>query len=185
LQGDEDLSLWKKGKNKVDKGARQGPKFGAMPQGESSSGKKRDMLKVNLFVCKKMGHYVGQCPNMNNKKGSMTNTTEEEKFRTLFERECVFLICFTSIQIAPSIWYIHNGASSDMNGVRENLNDLRDIEVRMNISISDDTLVIDVGIDIVTFERDDMPPSSFMDVLYVPRMKNNMISVSTLQDRGL
>ena len=33
-QGDEDLALWKKGKKKVDKGARQGPKRGAKPQGE-------------------------------------------------------------------------------------------------------------------------------------------------------
>jgi hypothetical protein len=30
-----------------------------------------------------------------------------------------------------------------------------------------------------------MPPISFTDVLYVPRMKKNLISVSTLQDRGL
>ena len=30
-----------------------------------------------------------------------------------------------------------------------------------------------------------MPPISFTDVLYVPGMKKNLISVSTLQDRGL
>jgi hypothetical protein len=30
-QGDEDLGLWTKGKKKVGKGARQGPKFGAKP----------------------------------------------------------------------------------------------------------------------------------------------------------
>jgi hypothetical protein len=37
-QGDEDLAIWTKGKKKVDNGARQGPKFGAKPHGESSSG---------------------------------------------------------------------------------------------------------------------------------------------------
>jgi hypothetical protein len=30
-----------------------------------------------------------------------------------------------------------------------------------------------------------MPPISFTNVLYVPGMKKNLISVSTLQDRGL
>jgi hypothetical protein len=30
-----------------------------------------------------------------------------------------------------------------------------------------------------------MPPISFKDILYVPRLKKNLISVSTLQDRGL
>jgi hypothetical protein len=59
FEGDEDLALWSKGKKKVGKGAQQGPKMGAKPQGESGSGQKRDMSKVKCFACKKMGHYVG------------------------------------------------------------------------------------------------------------------------------
>jgi hypothetical protein len=102
LQGDEDLALWTKGKKKTGKGGRQGPKFGAPPQGESSSGKKRDMSKVKCFVCKKMGHYVGQCPNRKKKKGGIAATTEEAEFQTMFERECAFLICCTSVEMAPS-----------------------------------------------------------------------------------
>jgi hypothetical protein len=42
-----------------------------------------------------------------------------------------------------------------------------------------------VGIGTVTFRRDSLPPISFTDILYVPGMKKNLISVSTLQDRGL
>jgi hypothetical protein len=33
VPGDEDLALWTKGKKKTDHGGRQGPKFGAPPQG--------------------------------------------------------------------------------------------------------------------------------------------------------
>jgi hypothetical protein len=55
----------------------------------------------------------------------------------------------------------------------------------MDITLRDDSLVIVVGIGIFTFQRDGMPPISFRDVLYVPRLKKNLISVSTLQDRGL
>jgi hypothetical protein len=47
VQGDEDLALWTKGKKKTGRGGRQGPKFGAPPQGgESNSGMKRDMSTV-------------------------------------------------------------------------------------------------------------------------------------------
>jgi hypothetical protein len=46
-------------------------------------------------------------------------------------------------------------------------------------------VVIVAGVDIVSFQRDGMPPISIMDILYVPGMKKNLISVSTLQDRGL
>jgi hypothetical protein len=71
-----------------------------------------------------------------------------------------------------------------MTGVREHLTDLRDIEVRMEIALGDDSLVRVVGIDIVTFRRDGMPPILFRDVLYVLGLKKNLISVSTLQDRS-
>jgi hypothetical protein len=69
--------------------------------------------------------------------------------------------------------------------VREHLTDLRDTEVGMEIALGDDSLVKVVGIGIVTFQREGMPPISFRDVLYIPGLKKNLISVSTLQDRGL
>jgi hypothetical protein len=87
--------------------------------------------------------------------------------------------------MTPSVWYIDSGASSHMSGVREHLTDLRDTEVRTKIALGDDTLVRVAGIGIVTFWSDDMPPISFRDVVYVPGLKKNLISISTLQDRGL
>jgi hypothetical protein len=122
---------------------------------------------------------------MKKKKGGMVATTKEATFQTLFERECAFLICCTSVETTPNIWYIDNGASSHMTGVREHLTDLRDTEVRMEIALGDDTLVRVAGCGIVTFQRDDMPPILFRDVLYVPGLKKNLILVSTLLDRGL
>jgi uncharacterized membrane protein YgcG len=76
-QGGEDLALWAKGKKKVGRGGRQGPKTGGQQQrsgggavsgsgqsgsGQSSghgSGQGRDMNKVKCFVCKKFGNYAG------------------------------------------------------------------------------------------------------------------------------
>jgi hypothetical protein len=89
-QGEEDLALWTKGKKKASRGGRQGPKFGAQPQGSGGgerssgqgSGQRRDMRKVKCFVCKKFGHYVGQCPNRKKKKGGTAATVEEIDFQT-------------------------------------------------------------------------------------------------------
>jgi hypothetical protein len=44
------------------------------------SGQERDMSKVKCFICKKFGHYVGQCPNRKKKKGGTAATTEEIDF---------------------------------------------------------------------------------------------------------
>jgi hypothetical protein len=72
-----------------------------------------------------------------------------------------------------------------MMGVREHLTDLRDPEVKMEIVLGDDAIARVVGRGTMKFQRDTMPPFSFRDVLYVPGLKKNLISVSTLQDRGL
>jgi hypothetical protein len=37
----------------------------------------------------------------------------------------------------------------------------------------------------ISFQRDLSPPLVFMDVLYVPGLKKNLISVSSIQDREL
>jgi hypothetical protein len=67
------------------------------------------MSKVKCFACKKMGHYVGQCPNRKKRSGGTTTTTDEAEFQAQFERECAFLICCTSVETTPSIWYIDSG----------------------------------------------------------------------------
>jgi hypothetical protein len=55
----------------------------------------------------------------------------------------------------------------------------------MDISLGDDTIFRVVGCGIVTFHRDCLPPFLFRDVIYIPGLKKNLISVSTLQDRGI
>jgi hypothetical protein len=72
-----------------------------------------------------------------------------------------------------------------MTSVRDNFTKFRDTKVRMEISLGDDTIVRVVGHGIVTFQRDDLRPISFRDVLYILGLKKNLILVSTLQDRGL
>jgi hypothetical protein len=48
-EGDEDLSLWTKGKKKAGKGARQAPMGGAKPQ-QSGSGRERDMSSNHVEI---------------------------------------------------------------------------------------------------------------------------------------
>jgi hypothetical protein len=86
VQGDEDLFLWTNGKKKI---GRQGPKFGAPPQGgESSNGSKRDMSTVRCFACREMGYYAGQCPKKKKKLQDVSTATAEElEFDEQFARE--------------------------------------------------------------------------------------------------
>ena len=51
--------------------------------------------------------------------------------------------------------------------------------------MGDDSTVIAVGRGTITFQRDSMSPMVLRDVLYVPGMKKNLVSVSMIDDRGL
>ena len=54
----------------------------------------------------------------------------------------------------------------------------------MEIVLGNNTMVRAVGRGTISFQRELRPPMVFMDVLYVPGLKKNLISVSTIQDRG-
>jgi hypothetical protein len=71
-----------------------------------------------------------------------------------------------------------------MTGIREHFSNLRGTKVRIDISLGDNKIFTVAGIGTVSFRRENLPPISFIDVLFVSRMKKNLISVSTLQDRG-
>jgi hypothetical protein len=70
-----------------------------------------------------------------------------------------------------------------MTGVREHLTDLTQIG-DLEVVLGDDSVVKAVGSGTISFQRESLPPMLLRDVLYVPGLKKNLISVSTIEDRG-
>jgi hypothetical protein len=169
-----DLALLAKGNKKTKKG----PKGGAKQQ-------QKDMSKVKCFACNKMGHYVGQCPNKKKKKqGGTVASAEEDEFASQFEREMSLLVSLSTVETPSSVWYIDSGASKHMFSVREHFTDLTESGIKLEIVLRNNTIVKAAGHGTVSFQRELRPPMVFRDVLYVPGLKKNLISVSTIQDRG-
>jgi hypothetical protein len=162
---------------KRKKKSKKGSKGGNKSKGEG----KKDMSKVKCFACHKMGHYVGQCPNK--KKKQIAASTDVEEFSTRFEKEFSLLVCLSSRASSTSVWYIDSGASCHMTGVCEYFIDLTEIE-DLEVVLGDDSVVKAVGSGTISFQRESQPPMLVRDVLYVPGLKKNLISVSTIEDRG-
>ena len=55
----------------------------------------------------------------------------------------------------------------------------------MEVVLGDDTIVRGVGLGTIAFQRESMSPMTLRDVLFVPGMKKNLISVSMNEDKGL
>jgi hypothetical protein len=94
------------------------------------------------------------------------------------------IVCCLIVESPSLIWYIDNGASHHMSSFREHFTDLRDLEIKLEIVLGDDTIVRADGCGIVSFQRKLRPSLVFRDVLYVPRLKKKLISVSSIPDKG-
>ena len=71
-----------------------------------------------------------------------------------------------------------------MTGVREYFSELSESDTDVEVVLGDDRVVRAVGVGTLTFQRESKPPLKVTEVLYVPGMRKNLISVSALEDKG-
>jgi hypothetical protein len=142
---------------------------------------KKDMSKVKCFGCHKFGHYAGQCPKK--KKKQTTTSAAVEEFSTKFDKEFSLVVCLSTGTTHSDTWYIDSGASHHMTGVREHLTDLTQIG-DVEVVLGDDREVKAIGCGTISFQRESLPPRSLTEVLYVPGLKKNLVSVFAIEERG-
>jgi hypothetical protein len=112
-----------------------------------------------------------------------TTSVEVDEFSTKFDKEFSLIVCLSSRTTTPNTWYIDSGASRHMTTVREHLMDLTqcgDVEV----VLGDDREVKVAGCGTISFRRESLPPMILTEVLYVPGLKKNLVSVSTIEEKG-
>ena len=141
------------------------------------------MSKVKCNACHKFGHYAVQCPNR--KKKQVAASVDVEDFASTFEREFSLITCLSACSGSSRDWYIDSGASTHMTGVREVFFEITERDIDVKVELSDDMVANAVGRGTVAFHRESRPPLRFRHVYYVPGLKKNLISVSTIEDRGL
>ena len=70
-----------------------------------------------------------------------------------------------------------------MTAVREHLTDLTQIG-DVEVVLGDDRVVKGVGCGTVSFQRESLPPMLLREVLYFIGLKTNLVSVSSIEERG-
>ena len=71
-----------------------------------------------------------------------------------------------------------------MTGQKRFFRDLQEGGTWIHVEIGDDALYQAQGVGTVSFQRESGKPLNFANVLYVPRLTKNPISISTLEDKG-
>ena len=83
-----------------------------------------------------------------------------------------------------SVWYLDSGASFHMMRDKELFSDLEEKNLQMHIEMGDDGRYSVTGIRTLNFERDSGNPFLLKDVMHVPSLNKNLVSVAMLEDRG-
>jgi hypothetical protein len=150
--------------------------------------KKKDMSKVKCFACHKTDHYASQCLNKKKKKPEpkVSALTEVVEFAERYEREFSLMtsprgcLAFKDIES----WFVDSGASQHMTGLRLVFLDLTEIDLdcRVNCGASPQLAVKRVGR--VRFQLESRGLLEVVEVLYIPELTVNLLSVSVLDESG-
>ena len=144
--------------------------------------KKQDMSKVKCFHCHQHGHYATSCPQKKKNKRA-AGSAAGEALASQFELDFLLIACLVS-SVMGSAWFLDSGASSHMTGDRDLFIDLDENDLGVHIKMGDDDRYSATGISTISFERESGKPFVLKEVMHVPGLKKNLISMAMLEDKG-
>eukprot|EP00253_Pinus_taeda_P021600 PITA_21600 len=147
-----------------------------------AKGKKQDMSKVKCFHCHQHGHYATNCPQKKKNKQA-AGFAGGEALASQFELDFSLIACLVS-SVMGSVWFLDSGASFHMTGDRDFFSDLEDKDLGVHIEMGDDGRYSATGIGTISFERESGKPFVLKEVMHVPGLEKNLISVAMLEDKG-
>ena len=112
-----------------------------------------------------------------NKKAS--RSTVGEALALQFNLDFLLIACMVSSAMGL-VWYLDNGASFHMTRDKELFSSFEEKDLQMHIEMGDDLQYNATRIGTVTFQRDSGKPFLLKDVMYVPGLKNILVSVTML-----
>jgi len=138
-------------------------------------GRSFNKATIECYNCHNLGHFKYECPNGN----SGANFAEIE------EKDEVLLMAYVELQGARrgDVWFVDSGCSNHMCGERGMFSSL-DTGFTHNVKLGNNHKLMVGGKGVVKIM---LKGISYVinDVYYIPELKNNLLSVGQLQERGL
>jgi hypothetical protein len=157
------------------------------------------MSKVNCYNCNEMGHYAKQClkPNKKEMKANLAKREDDEP-ALLMAKVCNLAqtvvkkpnrkVRLQEKKVIPKLsgnqnmsWYLDTGASNHMTGCKEKFLEL-ELSVEGSIKFGDGSTVEVCGQGSVLFECLICEHRILTGVYYIPRLRNNIISIGRLDE---
>jgi hypothetical protein len=150
--------------------------------------RERDFSSYQCYHCDKMGHIVKNCPGRREEykkrnKRHHAHTVEDEEPPTKMIKEQIenyVLISALSGSVSPGEdrWLIDSGASKHMIDQRDILSSLSEKKFPQKVTFGDDYQYLIKGVGESNYKLDSGTPMKMKDVLYVPGLTKNLLSIS-------
>ena len=130
---------------------------------------------IECFKCHQLGHYQYECPQWD----------KQVNYAELDENEEMLLMVYVEKNKARrnDVWFLDSGCSNHMCGDQTLFYEL-DKEFKQMVKLGDNTKIMATGKGNVRLNLDG---TSYMvtEVFFVPQLKNHLLSIGQLQERGL
>ena len=136
---------------------------------------------MKCFHCHQHGHYATNCPQKKKNKQA-AGSAAGEALASQFELD-FSLIAYLVSSVMGSVWFLDSGASFHMTGDRDLFSDLDEKDLGVHIEMGDDGRYSATGIGTISFEREFGKPFRLKEVMHVPGLKHNLISMAILEDK--
>lgn len=158
-----------------------GDQFGARGRGRGSSrgrgrGRGRqsfDKATLECYNCHKLGHFQWECPSKE-KEANYAETQEEMLLMAYMDMNKVNI---------EDKWFLDSGCSNHMCGKKEYFSDL-DESFKNSVKLGNDSSMAVLGKGNVRLQVNGVV-QIITEVFYVPELKNNLLSIGQLQEKGL
>eukprot|EP00253_Pinus_taeda_P002162 PITA_02162 len=115
--------------------------------------------KGRCFICNKIGHYQD-------------------------EHYLISTLSTTTPLDSLGNWLIDSGASRHFTGYKEALSNLIEKETNLEIILGDNSKYLVKGVENVSLQLNQGNTIHLQEVLYVPNLKKNLVSILTMEDKG-
>jgi transposase InsO family protein len=156
--------------------------------------KERDYSSVQCYHCDKMGHIARHCPTRREEykrknKRHHAHAVEDEEPPAKMLREQIkdyVLISALSGSVTPGedTWLIDSGASKHMTGQRDILSCISEKKFSQKVTLGDDYQYPIKGVGESNYKLNSGNSMKMKDVLYVPGLTKNLLSISALEKKG-
>jgi DNA mismatch repair ATPase MutL len=159
-------------------------------------GKSIDTSKIKSFSCNKLGHFARDCwyrkKNPRKEKHHASTAKDDESkgkqkspSNEIENRKEYYLVSALSSTVitGPKTWLVDSGASKNMTGYKKILLDFKTKSFVEQVELGDDKCYKLEGVGTISFRLKSGARLHVDEVLYVPGLRKNLLSVATLEDK--